>query len=433
MRGGVKELPMLVRHINSSDPKVQLSAAIKFRELLSIERDTPIQEVIECGVVSRFVALLKSSSSYQIQFEAAWALTNITSGDSVQTKVVIESGAAPIFIQLVKSPNVKLRDQAVWALGNIAGDSLKCRDMVLQLGGLSPVVDLCKAESTLSTLRTATWTISNLCRHKPAPDFELVRPALLALAELIHCKDDEVLADSCWALSYLSDDRTPGNKKIEAIIESGVCRRLVELLTHKNDRVLIAALRCVGNIVTGDEMQTQVIINCSALAGLRPLLSHTKKSVLKEACWAISNITAGNHGQIEAVKDADVIPSLVRLLRDAEIDVKKEAAWAISNATARGTDEQVRYLVRQSVIPALSQLLVTRDARVVKVALEGIENILRVGAKPSSRVNGFNMHAEYVEESGGLDAIELLLADTDEEVHNLAAKVCVYFDGSEDE
>lgn len=56
---------------------------------------------------------------------------------------------------------------------------------------------------------------------------EQVKPALPALARLIHSNDEEVLTDACWALSYLSDGT---NDKIQAVIEAGVCPRLVELL-----------------------------------------------------------------------------------------------------------------------------------------------------------------------------------------------------------
>jgi len=63
--------------------------------------------------------------------------------------------------------------------------------------------------------------------------------------------------------------------------------------------VVSAALRAVGNIVTGDDIQTQVILNCSALPCLLHLLSSSKESIRKEACWTISNITAGNRAQIQ--------------------------------------------------------------------------------------------------------------------------------------
>lgn len=54
-----------------------------------------------------------------------------------------------------------------------------------------------------------------------------VSAALPILARLLFSPDHDVLADACWALSYLSDGP---NEKIQTVIDSGVVRRLVELL-----------------------------------------------------------------------------------------------------------------------------------------------------------------------------------------------------------
>jgi hypothetical protein len=73
-----------------------------------------------------------------------------------------------------------LAAQAVWALGNIAGDSAKCRDLVLEHGALPPLLEQLKDNTKLSMLRNATWTLSNFCRGKqPQPAFEQASVLLL--------------------------------------------------------------------------------------------------------------------------------------------------------------------------------------------------------------------------------------------------------------
>jgi hypothetical protein len=52
-------------------------------------------------------------------------------------------------------------------------------------------------------------------------------------------------------------------------------------------------LRTIGNIVTGDDEQTQMAIEAGLINSLNTILGHSKKTVRKESCWVLSNITAG--------------------------------------------------------------------------------------------------------------------------------------------
>ena len=162
---------------------------------------------------------------------------------------MIRHGTVPIFVRLLSSQNDNVRDQSVWALGNIAGESPKYRDMVLKEGALPPLLTQLRQlrqlpkNSKLSMLRNATWTLSTFCRGKPLPPHHLVRSALPELAELVRGEDERVLSAACWALSYLSDESDLG---VGAVINSGAIPRLVALLGHSSTTVAIPALRTLG-------------------------------------------------------------------------------------------------------------------------------------------------------------------------------------------
>lgn len=55
----LEQLPTMVEGVMGNDPAVQTECTTQFRRLLSIEKNPPIQNVIDAGVVPRFVEFLQ--------------------------------------------------------------------------------------------------------------------------------------------------------------------------------------------------------------------------------------------------------------------------------------------------------------------------------------------------------------------------------------
>ena len=76
------------------------------------------------------------------------------------------------------------------------------------------------------------------------------------MVQLAQHDDLEVKVDACWALSFLADG--PQNQ-IQAVIDSGIIPYLVPQLQNTEPKIVMPALRTLGNIVTGSDAQTQVM------------------------------------------------------------------------------------------------------------------------------------------------------------------------------
>ena len=336
--------PPILNDLKSGNIVDILQATIRTRVMLAAEHRPPVQEVIDAGLVPYFIRFMKEPDiPPDVKFECAWVLTNISSGTSEQTRYVADSGGIAAFAELMMIPEDSIREQAIWALGNIAGDCVELRDRVLSTGVMIPLCECLRNWKKIEfepMVRTGVWALSNMCRGKPSPLFSFLRPALETLVGQLYSSDEEILTDGCWAVSHISFG---SYERRQAVIDVGLCRRLVFLTMHENISIKLAALRTIGNLVSGTNMQTQIVLNVGLLPCLTSLLQHpTNARIRREACWIVSNIMAGDHTQIQRIIEAGFLPLLGTLLQKDDFEIRKEACYALCNATVQGTDFQLR-------------------------------------------------------------------------------------------
>lgn len=315
----------------------------------------------------------------------------------------------------------------MWGLGNIAGDSVEFRDMVLDLNVLEDFLAVHTREGEkLSARRNATWALSNLIRGKPQPPLQRVSPALPTVSQLVREEDEEILADACWCASYMSD----GNDHwIQSVLDAGIHIVMVTLLQHANDKVVTPALRTVGNIVSGNDEQTQALLDAGVLANLAELLYHEKISIRKEACWSISNVLAGSRSQIQQLLDMGIVEVLIKIVGNEVDEVVREIAWSLGNFCHGGSDEQKAYLVNIGGLEPLLQLVSHDNTRVLDLALGAIKSLLEVPREVvlvKEHLLSLPTHVELLglidtghpsaEVTNHLAEIDVLLHDEEEEV-----------------
>ena len=141
---------------------------------------------------------------------------------------LVDNQAIPILMNVLdQSDHIEVKEQVIWCIGNISGDSPRLRDIVLQAGACQKIakcVDVAPAGSSFT--RNATWTLSNFCKGKPMAKFSLIQPCIPSLTKvLIENNSEEILSDIAWAFSYASDDG--GDERIAEFIKCNAVPRLI--------------------------------------------------------------------------------------------------------------------------------------------------------------------------------------------------------------
>ncbi|KAG8910921.1 Importin alpha subunit (Karyopherin alpha subunit) (Serine-rich RNA polymerase I suppressor protein), partial [Tulasnella sp. 417] len=344
-----------------------------------------------------------SSGDPVLSAEATWILTNVASGTSKQTAAVVTAGAIPGLVALFPCESMKVTDNALWALGNIGGDSERLRDLVVQEGGVKPMLDVLDAPEkyTPKVVETASDSRTSQEPETPpeTPQTLQLRQALQTLrihhmvpilTKFIRNTKDETLGsftNVLRALNYISSDETAA----EATLATGIAPRLVELCMAEKDDVQQNAVLCVGQFTAGSEASTEAVIQAGFLSALKFCIPCGHVRTRQTACWAASNIAAGSLSQARALFDHDVIFWVLHVISDQEEEIKTllEASWALSALVSKGQEykDLLVRLVQANGMEALSSGLMSPDYSTVSVLISSLETALN---QPwSGREGGF--------------------------------------------
>jgi len=424
------------KSLDSGDYEYIADVAECIRRLVSLDENPPLLELIKTNIVPLIVKLLDSEyfQHQKLMTECSWILVNLASGDIDFVYYLVELDIIPKALNLLCHPTSDVRENATWILANIGGENLEFRNQLLD----NDVVNLidyilrqndCE-ELPLSFVRDISWLISIILRGPEFPKQGRVFPLYKYLKNFLRRYEDVVvIKHTLWSIFYISDG---DNLQIEEILAMNCTERIVELLSADDSDIKNTSLKIIGNLLSGLDHQTQVLIDAGVIEALACFLDSNKKQFRKIATWGLSNIMAGNHLQLDRVlnyRESAIIKKLFYIIDHDAVEIAKEAIICLANACSVATYEQIDQLVRFDVVAVFVRRLEENgDAKVMKMCLEALECILseyRQNQNQNQFVYVNQTHAGMMRlaQCGGVQIIENLQTHADNEVYAAVSRL----------
>jgi hypothetical protein len=261
----------------------------------------------------------------------------------------------PILIQLLGSSHEKLRVDSVWTLSNIAFECGAHCGLAVSQGLVSALLLCAASQPTKQMMQAVANALNNIAGHCDC--VESTRSALPWLASAAMCSDAEVVERVCWALAKIA---AHCDKCAQAVLDTGVGARLLQLLSHGLSSARQAALEAVESICLHPEC-AEVMVWLDALRPLKRILADPGQDARLHACGALANIMRHGTEHVASVLDESTFAYLVDLLADYKVDVARAALDVISVAAASDAATVCKSRQRSRLIKRLSDLLTTAN------------------------------------------------------------------------
>ncbi|KAA6388037.1 MAG: putative importin subunit alpha-3 [Streblomastix strix] len=298
----LSNLDKVVEQLQDADQEQVLNSVRTIRKLLSSDGDEiPIQHVINSGAVEKLIILIYFDEYPRIQLESIW-------------------GVLQPMLHLLRSPDISVREQVVFALGNIA--NIEYIQVELISSGFEEMIlpIICSNNLSIKMRENLCWLLSNLLQKADLKQKTIEESTRFLSQQLRNASEKEnneqLISDILWGLYFIAEKYNFNH----LILQYGILMIVIRYMRHHNLRLIIPALRIVGELASGSELDTQSVVNAGALDALNILLQKTKLVILKESCWVLSNIAAGTSSQVDALLQSGCIQRILALLHSSQVD-----------------------------------------------------------------------------------------------------------------
>ena len=410
---------------SNNDIRQKFYGLVGIRKLILLP-ESPVQELLNEGIIRELIELLELNSNPEFQYEALLCLTYLITKINEQIKWLILKLGIKKLNKIFESKIEEIKLQLVLFLGNLAIESSNIRNFLIKEKIYDKILALIVSTNQKKLIKNCTWAIGNFFRIKPIMPYDYAKKSIKIIARnLLLLQDDkEFLSDACFILCFITENYKEG---IKELMELEILENIIKLLDCNVAYIQITSLRLIGNIAAGNANQTQKLIDLGLLSQLKKTIINPKKSIRKETAWILSNIAAGTQKQIENLISEDFLPIFQKIIQYDEAEVQKECIWAMANLTNVKDPIYMKKILEQDILSTMNYCLLIDDAKNLAVNLEALGNLLAFGK--NNKYNEINPVVKEMERIGMIDVLEKLQTHPVEIVYEKTLKLLLeYFE-----
>lgn len=380
------------------------------------------EKLLSISASERSISALVSFLGLEDQslvFHSCWCLTNLTAGTPEITALVVKCGFLDYVGKLLRHERVEIVDQTIWTISNLIGEERDFRDEVIRRGIPEAVFSLLQTAIRPKIISNAIWLFSNICHGLPYPGLGTLHLALSSVPiALSHSHSLSLVLDSC---SVLDKATASGDfSLIQAVLDLGVLPSVKSFLRHESSKVVLAAVKVVGNLLVGTDEQVDRVLDRDLLDAFERLLAGRKRYIRKEILWSLSNLTAGTFPQMQLLFHHSIYLQLQSAAHDSDLALRKEAVIAFAHATKHNDYSATTQMLSSGVLSLFLDSLESSDLELVSAALEGTRSLLLYCA--GVRELGEKVSI-MVEELGAVQRIEKLQGHKSQAIFAAASRL----------
>ena len=253
-------------------------------------------------------------------------LINLTSYTTRAIELLSTERNLNYLIEFLRYADEHLLQHSLWLIGNVTADIHFARVYIAKSGVITKLASLLNDFSTTDELKEKiVWTLCNLYRGKLGEHFyefiEVINPII---KYLMGCFDHKEIKECLYVIFKLTSST---GVILSKFISVEVFKLLVKIMNEYDYSIKFYCVRIIANLLSGNDVQTQTLINEGIIELYRGLIEDDDVGIIKEVLWGLSNICAGTVSQIERVFDCGLLSRVLEIANYLLLKVEEDKTF----------------------------------------------------------------------------------------------------------